>query len=431
MRSSRYGATLIGLILGLLWGFSAPAQDTTNVIDRIVAIVGNQVILESEIFQNAQTIALQQGLEPSRDPAKFQSLQQDVLKEMINQKILLVKAKEDTIKVEPREVDRELDNRIQVIVQNLGSEAQVEKAYGMPISRIRREYRQMVEDGLIVERVKQSRLRDVVVTRNEVVEYFKSHQDEFPPMKDALEIAHILKQVGMEAADRRARDRADSIFQAVKAGASFDSLAIALSDDPTTARNRGNIGWTERGDLMSTYEDAAFALKVGEISRPVRTRSGYSIIRLNDRQEEKIQTSHILIISHLQAEDEGPLFDSLKVIRESIINDLSFEDAARNFSQDLESAGRGGYLGWFALDEMPEDFRAAVDTLSEGQISEPFKTQYGYHIAKLISRREAHTLTLEQDWEMISQRVLSAKKEREYVRWLDDLKSRYYIEIKS
>jgi peptidyl-prolyl cis-trans isomerase SurA len=423
--------TVLALILSTVGILSARAQDTTGVIDRIVAIVGNQVILESEIFQNAQSLAMQQGAEVARDPVKFQKLQQDVLKEMVNQKILLAKAKDDTIKVEAREVDRELDSRIQTMVKNVGSEAKFEQAYGMPISRIRREFRQSVEDGLIVERVKQNHLREISVTRSEVEEYFKSHADEFPPMKDAVEIGHILKQVGQEAADTRAKARADSLYQAIKGGTSFDTLAVHFSDDPTTAKNHGDIGWTQKGDLMSAYEDAAYALKVGEVSRPVHTRNGYSIIRLDDKKEEKIQTSHILIMSKVQPEDESPLVDTLLAVRAKITAGMPFEEAARNYSQDLESAGRGGYLGWFALDEMPADFHAAVDSLKEGQISAPFKTQYGYHITKLLSRREAHALNLDQDWEMISQRVLAAKKERDYTRWLDDLKSRYFIEIKS
>jgi peptidyl-prolyl cis-trans isomerase SurA len=423
--------TLLAIALFAIGNIAARAQDTSGVIDRIVAIVGNQVILESEIFQNAQSLAMQQGADVARDPVKFQKLQQDILKEMVNQKILLAKAKDDTIKVEPREVDRELDSRIQTMIRNVGSEAKFEEAYGMPISRIRREFRQSVEDGLIVERVKQNHLREVSVTRSEVEEYFKSHADEFPPMKNAVEIGHILRQVGQEAADFRAKARADSLYQAIKNGAPFDSLVVLFSDDPTTAKKHGDIGWTQKGDLMSAYEDAAYALKVGEISRPVHTRNGYSIIRLDDKKEEKILTSHILIVSHILPEDEKPLVDTLLAVREKITAGMPFEEAAKNYSQDLESAGRGGYLGLFALDDMPEDFRAAVDTLKEGQISSPFKTQYGYHIAKLISRREAHTLNLDQDWEMISQRVLAAKKERDYNRWLEDLKSRYFIEIKS
>jgi peptidyl-prolyl cis-trans isomerase SurA len=429
-RSFAVKTALIGIILSL-WISSGQAQDTTNVIDRIVAIVGNQVVLESEIFQNSQAIAMQQGMNPARDPAGFQKLQQDVLNEMVNQKIMLAKAKEDTIRVEPREVDRELENRIQMMIKNVGSEAKVEEAYGMSLNRIRREFRQSVEDGLIVEKVKQSHLRGVSVSRSEVEQYFKDNTDEFPPMKDAVELEHILRQIGSESADARAQARADSIYQAIKTGASFNDLAKKLSDDPTTSDKHGSIGWTEKGDLMGSYEEAAYALKVGELSRPVRTRNGYSIIRLDDRKEDKILTSHILIVSRVQPEDEGPVVDSLQVIREKISNGMPFEEAAKNYSQDLESAGRGGYLGWFAVEEMPEDFKAAVDTLQEGQISEPFKTEYGYHLARLLSRRDAHTLTLDQDWEMISQRVLTAKKEKEYKRWLDDLKSRYYIEIKS
>lgn len=379
-----------------------------------------------------QTIALQQGGDIIKDQDKFAKLRQDVLQEMINQKVLLEKAREDSITVEPREVDRELKNRLQLIVQNAGSEQKVEEIYGMPMNRIRRDYRPVIEEGLLVEKAKQEHLRDMAITRSEIEQYFKDHPEAFPPLKDAVELGHILREVGSSgSAEERAKAQADSIYNAIKDGTPFDSLAYQLSDDKASGKKYGHIGWTEKGDLLSDYENAAYALKVGEISRPVRSRSGFHIIRLDDRKDEQISTSQILIQVKVTAQDEQPAADSLKAIRQKIIDGQPFEDAARSYSQDLESANRGGYLGWFALDEMPADFRAAVDSLNSGDISQPFRTQYGYHIVRLLSRREAHSVNLLQDWELVAQKALAAKKEKEYQRWLTELKSRYYIEIKS
>jgi len=423
---------LLGLVVLGSVGWRAAAQGSGEVIDRLIAVVGDQVILESEVLQNAQTIALQQGLDLLKDQEKFKKLEADVLQEMINQKVLLAKAREDTVTVEPREVDRELENRLQTIIQNVGSEQKVEELYGQPINRIRRTYRPIIEEDLLVERVKQAHLRDLAITRLEIEQYFKDHPDAFPPLKDAVEIGHILREVGSSSsAEARARARADSIYAAIKAGASFDTLAFQLSDDKASAKKCGHIGWTKKGDLLSDYENAAYALKVGEISRPVRSRNGFHVIRLDNSKEDSILTSHILIRVKATALDEQPLMDTLKAIREEILAGLPFEDAARKYSQDLESVNRGGYLGWFALEEMPADFRSAVDTLEAGEISQPFKTQYGYHIVRLLKRRTAHNVTLEQDWELVAQQALNAKREREYLRWLDELKSRYYIEIKS
>ncbi len=419
------------LALFIATSVPAGAQIQDEVIDRLIAIVGDEIILESEVYQNAQSIALQQGADILRDPAKFQKLREDVLREMINQKILLAKAREDSIVVEAREVDAELENRLQQIIQNVGSEEKLEELYGYSIRRIRRDFRSVVEEGLLVDRVKYNYLKNIRVTRSEIEQYFRDHPDEFPQMKDAVEIAHILRETGSsERADARALARADSIYEALKRGASFDSLAAILSEDTTTAKNGGHVGWTERGDLLSSYENVAFSLNPGEISRPVKTRYGYHIIRLEERREEKINTSHILIRPKVLAEDEGPVIDLLTSIREQIQAGTPFGDAAKEYSQDLESANRGGYLGWFSLEDMPENFRDAVASLELNEISQPFKTQYGYHIVKLLNRREARPLSLKQDWELISGHVLNAKKERKYNEWLDELKTRYYIEIK-
>jgi peptidyl-prolyl cis-trans isomerase SurA len=416
------------------WFLAIPlcfGQSSNEVIDRIIAIVGDEVVLESQVQQNAQNIALQQGMDLLKDQDEFNQLRQDVLREMINQKVLLAKAREDSVTVEPREVDRELENRLQAIIQNAGSEQRLEEIYGQPIGRIRREYRPLIEEELIVERVKQRRLADLAVTRPEIEQYFKDHPEAFQPLKDAVEISHILLEVGRSrTAEERARDRADSLFEAIKAGASFDTLAVEYSDDKASAKKFGRVGVTQRGDLLSDYENAAYALEIGEISRPVRSPAGFHIIRLDERKDEQIATSHILIQIRATADDEQPIVDSLKSIRDAILGGESFEEAARTHSQDLQTAPRGGYLGWFALEAMPEDFRAAVDTLTIGQISEPLKTQYGYHLVKLRNRREAHDVSLEQDWELVAQQALGAKKEREYLRWLDGLKARYYIEIK-
>jgi len=143
---------------------------------------------------------------------------------------------------------------------------------------------------------------------------------------------------------------------------------------------------TQRGDLLSDYENAAYALKVGEISRPVRSPAGFHIIRLDERKDEQIATSHILIRIKATTDDERPIVDSLKIIREAILAGQSFEEAARtNSAGSADCAARrlpglvwpGGHAG---------RFRAAVDTLEIGEISQPLKTQYGHHLIKLRNR---------------------------------------------
>lgn len=427
-----HGSLIAAIIflMGLSTAFSR-AQSPADVVDRLIAIVGDEIILESEVYQNAQSLALQQGLNVLRDPSRFQNLKEDVLREMINQKVLLAKAKEDSVFVEAREVERELENRLQQIIQNVGSEEKLEELYGYSIRRIRRDFRSTVEEGLLVEKVKFGYLQDIRVTRSEIEQYFHNHPDEFPAMKDAVEISHILREAGSAGlADARTLERADSIYNAIKEGASFDSLATAISEDENTVKNNGRIGWTEKGDLLSSYENAALALQPGEVSRPVQTRYGYHIIRLDDRREDKILTSHILIKLKVTEEDEHPVIEYLQEVREEILAGRSFEEAAREHSHDLETANRDGYLGWFSLEEMPQNFRTEVEKLEIGQISQPFKTQYGYHIVKLLNRGEARLITLDQDWELISQRVLIVKREEAYEAWLEKLKARYYIEVK-
>ncbi|MBU0519094.1 peptidylprolyl isomerase [bacterium] len=410
---------------------SVLAQSPEDIVDRVMAVVGDEIILESEVFQNAQAIALQQGSNEMTNAKKFQKLREDVLKEMINQKILLAKAREDSVIVEQREVERELENRLQQIITNVGSEEKLEELYGYSIRRIRRDFRTTVEEGLMVERVKNGYIRDIKVTRSEIEATFKNNPSEFPAMEDAVELAHILRETGSSGmADSRALAKADSIYQLIQNGVSFDSLAVKLSEDPGSAKKFGAIGWTKRGDLLSAYENAAFVLEVDEVSRPIRSQYGYHIIRLNDQREGEIFTSHILIVPKVTESDEEPIIELLEGIRGKLNSGESFDSLAAEYSQDLESADRGGRLGWFSLNEMPEEFRDEIAEINEGEISQPFKTQYGFHIVKLLTRRDARRLTLDQDWEYISQIVLNNKRETAYNNWLAGLKERYYIEIK-
>lgn len=428
--------TVVLVFCGFCFVFSlalpAYSQGEGNIVDRVIAVVGDDVILESEVYQNAQAIALQQGYDILKNPEKFNKLKEDVLKEMIDQKVLLAKAHEDSIEVAKRNVDRELENRLQQIIKNVGSEQKLEELYGYSIRRIRREFRPTVEENLLVERVKQQYLQKIRVTRTEVEQYFKAHPDEFPPMKDAVELAHILRETSSAGlADARALSFADSLYNLIKSGVPFDTIAAKYSQDKVTAKKFGYVGWTEKGDLLPEYENTAYALKTGEISRPIKTQYGYHIIRLNERKDEKICTSHILIVPQVTESDEQPVIDFLKKVRQEIQDGEPFEEAAKKYSQDVESAKQGGYLGWFSLKDMPESFRQEVSKLKVGEISQPFKTEYGYHIVKLLNKRAARPLTLEKDWELISQHVLSKKREKAYNNWLSDLKKRYYIEIKS
>jgi peptidyl-prolyl cis-trans isomerase SurA len=148
-----------------------------NLLDKIVAIVDDDIILYSEVTQSAYLMAMQLGIDPQKAPDRFQKLEQQTLENLINQKLLLIQAEKDTIEANEREVDNYLEQQMASVIQQLGGEDKVEEYFGTTMSRIRRNYREDIEKNLRIQTVQQQKFANVKVTRREVEEFFKTHRD--------------------------------------------------------------------------------------------------------------------------------------------------------------------------------------------------------------------------------------------------------------
>ncbi len=267
-----------------------------EVVDRVVAIVDNEIIMESEVIQFAQDIALRDRASYKTEE-DFLNLKSQVLEELIVQKIMLAAAHKDTnIVIDDREVNQVLDERLNSIVEQLGGEEELAEYYGKPIRQIRRDYRKQVADGIYIDRLRSSKLMGVTVSRPEVVEFYEAHKDEFPVLPEQARPAHILIPIEpTQEAQHMANARADSLYGLLESGIEFAQVALQNSDDTGSGANGGLLGTTERGDLVPEFEEVAFGLEEGGVSQPVLSRFGYHIIRLNWRRGEKINTSHVLV----------------------------------------------------------------------------------------------------------------------------------------
>lgn len=409
------------------------ASHAQEVIDGIAVIVDDNIILKSEVDQYAVSLALQLGIEPQRQPERMEELRRDTLNELITQKVLLVKAKEDSIVVNDRQVDAMLEEQIARMVQQLGSEKKVEEYFGSPLRQIRREFRPEVEERLLVQRLKEKRDFEVQISRREVEEFYRTYRDSLPEVKKAARISHILMSVqpNLEAAEQ-ARKRAEDLLARLRKGEDFATLARNYSEDPGSAKNGGDLGTLERGDLVREFEEVAFSLEPGEISGVVRTQFGFHIIQLISKTGEKINPRHILIRVEKSEADEENTVEQLENVRQKIISgELTFEEAAKEYSEDGETASKGGDLGWFEFDQFQlESFKQAVQRLEVGEISQPVKTDFGYHLVRLDERRDARKLDLNKDWAQIKNWALNIKRQKEFEKWVEQIKEDVYIEIK-
>ncbi len=405
-----------------------------QVIDKVIAVVENEVILQSELTQYALNLAFQLRIDPRRDTEKFDQLQRETLQNLINQKILLAKAEEDTIEVEDRQVDSVLEEQIARMIQQVGSEQKLEEEAGMSISKLKRNFRDEVRKNLRVEKLQQTKFSTIKITRREVEEFYNTMKDSLPDLKETVDISHILINVKAgDLSERAAREKISGLLQQVKSGADFADLCRRFSEDPGSATRGGEIGFMERGDFVPEFEEVAFLLEAGQISDIVKTRFGFHIIQCIERKGDKINVRHLLIRLAPNDVDEVETEKKAKEIRELLNNpENNFETIAKQYSDDETSRDQGGHLGLFETENLQEqEFRAVIDTLKVGEISQPFKTKFGWHILKLNSKQEPRTISIEKDWERIEAYALNLKRQKQFKDWLEEIKKDVYVEIKS
>ncbi len=417
-----------GFFLILLTG-SVSAQEK---LDGIAAIVGDQIILHSEVSQYAFNLALQMKIDIKNNPQKFEQLRKNTLNNLIVQKILLAKAKEDTITVDDAQVDQVLSEQLQSWTQQLGSEAKLEEYFGKPISKIRREFRDEIRNRLLVEKVQQEFVQKITITRPEIEQFYATMKDSLPEMREMVNISHILMNIKARGkAKEEALKKIQEIRQKILNGSDFAAMARLYSEDPGSASKGGELGFIKRGDFVKEFEAVAFNLKPGEVSDVVETRFGLHIIQLIEKRGEKINVRHILIRLKPTESDAEETRAFLETIRDSCLAGADFAEMARRYSDDETSKNNGGNLGWFEFEQLQlPEFREAIKNLKVGEISEPFRTQYGYHIVKLNDRRAAGKLTLEKDWQQIEQMALSYKRTKKFQEWVETLKKNVYISIR-
>ncbi len=401
------------------------------VLDKIVAVVGNEIILKSEMDYQVQLSAYQNKLDPS-DP----QLRSRVLEALVDDKLILAQAILDSVTVTDDEVNRQLDSRIQNLTKQLGSEQKVEEVYGMSISKIRSEFVDDMRKQMIIEKLKQQKFGDMKVSAVEVHNFFDTYKDSLPQVPEQVTLSHIfvIPKPSTKAREE-AYSLAKSILDSLRAGADFAALAKKYSQDPGSASSGGDLGWAKRGQFVPEFEHAVFEMKPGEISDIVETQFGFHIIQLLERRGDQVHVRHILIqIPHLQTDDDSVivLLDSL---RARAMEGANFAALAREYSQDQDTKDLGGDLGTVTIDQLEPSFLATVNKLKVGEISMPEKVtygkSYGYHIVYLRNRILPHKVDLDEDYSRLSNMALSMRQNQAYLEWINKLKSQIYLKIMS
>lgn len=423
------GAISILILLFL----SAPALRSQEVMDGIVAVVDKEIILQSELLSQVQLYALQNKIE-LRTQEEVKRLQRELLDRMIDDKLLLVQAEKDTsLRVTDREVSEALDQHIQQIRQQFPSREEYERQLakeGFTELKLRRKYKEEVKNQILKEKLVDARLRQVKLSNMEVREFYQAHKDSLPKRPESLRLAHLLVSVQpSEATVEAKKSLASRVLELASSGVDFSQLAREYSDDPSSERG-GDLGFFSPGDMVPEFELALSALKPGEISGLVKTQFGYHIIKLEQRAGEKLKARHILFMLRPSQEDEAAAFRLADSLYHLVQTGSVFSELARSFSDDPDSREAGGELGWYAVEDLTPQFREAVRGLKVGEVSQPARSEFGYHLLKVLDWQEARYLSLEEDWEQLKEMAKRAKVNRQLASWLKEIRTRYYVEVK-
>ena len=419
-------------LLLTLTSFSLSAQS----IDKIEAVLGDEIILTSEI-ESQYLQYLSQG------NIKSNEIRCQIVEDLLFQKLLVNQAKLDSLVVSNDEVEDEVNKRLSYFETQLGSVQKVEDYFGKSKANIKLELGKVIKDQFMAQKMQTKLTSSLKVTPAEVKESYALLSDaEIPTMPTQVEVAQIvIKPEITDDQKDNIREKLNNFRDRVYNGEDFKMLATLYSDDPGSAIKGGELGFVNRGDLVPEFERAAFRLKEGEISKVVESQFGYHIVQLIERRGEQINVRHILIKTKVTA----TALHAAKLKMDNIAKEINeetitFDQAVSEYSDD-ENKSNGGLLlnpntmsTSHTLEDMAPALRLVIEKLKENQVSSPAIIQMqdenkAYRILRLNKRTEQHKANLVDDFSKIKEYSINAKKQETLEKWKSITIAKTYIKL--
>ncbi len=407
-------------------------------LDEIIAKVDNRIVMRSE-FEIRQYQYKNSGFE-----MKDENMKCEVYEALLVERMLLAKADIDSVVVEDEMVQGTLDQRMQYFISQFGSAKKLEAAYGKTIDELKEELKEQVKDQLVAKEMQDNITKKIKITPAEVKKFFnKIPQDSLPFFPAEVEVSQIVKFAGVSKSQKaEAKLRLEQLKERILSGERFEDLAAVFSDDLGSRKSGGELDFRKRGELVPEYEAAALKLKTGELSDIVESQFGFHLIQLIARRGNEFNTRHILIKPGSSQVDIQETVDFLDSIRNLILLDsMSFEKAARTFSDDKITASNGGFffdretnIKRLPLDALDPGVFFTIDTMKMGDISKPvvYRTTDDKEAARLIYFKlkvPPHQANLIDDYEKIYNAALENKKSEAVEKWFNKVKKDVFISV--
>lgn len=385
-----------------------------GLIDKTVALIGNDMIQLSAIESEAQMM-LFQGVPSDKN------LRCQVLEKMLVQKLFLTQARLDSLTASREMVEQNLNQRLQEVMTKLGGEKATEEYFKKPMYKIREEWRETLTDLSLVNNMQSEVAKKAPeLTPSDIEKFYKKlPKDSLPIISTQYQYSQIVLYPEKEAAVMAVKERLIEFRERIMKGTKFSTLATMYSQDPGSASRGGELGMASKQLYWSQFSDAAMALKAGQVSQIVETPDGFHIIQLIKKEGDMFNARHILLKPMYTTSDKDKAFKTLDSLRNLITSDsLKFEQAARRFSQDQKSFVNGGVVAdentgsvYFEIDQLKPADHAILKSLQPGEVSAPFESRDNegregnlvYKIIRLDKIIPSHTATFKDDFSVLQE----------------------------
>ena len=416
---------------------STPPQ----ILDKIIAIVGNKIILKSEVEMQIQQMIMSGTID---NTIKTDEIQCEILEDMLLQKLILMQAEIDSIAISEDQLNNELDRRIRYFTSMFGSVQELEKYYQKSILELKEELREPLKDQLLIMNMYEKLLANVTITPSEVEKYYKKMpQDSIPIIPAKWELGVIAIEPTLTQEEKNILiSKLQDIRKRINTESDFEVMARLYSEDPSTAKNGGETGYFTKGVMEPTFENAAFSLtKPGEVSPIIETSYGYHILQLIDRKGEQVNVRHILV-------RKQPSNNAIQLAKQKadsiynllIKNEISFSEVAKKYSKLEGDITQGGMIlsanGGFSLssNEIDPKYLPILDTMKNSKFSKPFLYIESdgtptYRILWLKNYVPPHKANLKTDYSAIQLIALEEKKNQALSKWVNERLNEVYVKI--